>query len=212
MCHDHTTNEPTNETPYGYCHCGCGQLAPIAQCTHTKYGHIKGQPTLFINGHHQAKFHKVVAANPSGLCLCGCGNPTPIATYSRYKDGIVMGQPVRYLPGHQKHKPIEDRFWGKVDRRGLDECWKWLGAKAPHGYGQIGTKSSKHMLAHRFSYELHYGPIPDNDTYHGTCVLHKCDNPSCVNPAHLFLGTQSDNVADMIAKGRDNYGRRTPSR
>jgi len=78
-------------------------------------------------------------------------------------------------------------------------CWIFAGARLPKGYGKIGVGSRGEgwMLAHRASYECFVGPVPE-----GMCVLHRCDNPSCVNPDHLFLGTKSDNTQDCIKKGR----------
>ncbi len=92
--------------------------------------------------------------------------------------------------------PIEERFWSKVDKTG--SCWLWTGCKHPQGYGRIGV-SKKVKYAHRISWELHNGTIPE-----GAHVLHKCDVPCCVNPDHLFLGTHRDNMQDKIAKGRAN--------
>lgn len=100
--------------------------------------------------------------------------------------------------------PIERRFWKHVDRRGPGECWPWLGFLSASGYGRLreGGRNGQMWMAHRFSYVLHFGPIPDGDGYHGLCVCHRCDNPRCVNPAHLFLGTFQDNVDDRVRKDR----------
>lgn len=90
-------------------------------------------------------------------------------------------------------------FWEQVDK--TSECWVWTGNKCRDGYGKIKVRS-KTVRAHRFSWELHFGPVPN-----GKFVLHNCpsgDNPSCVNPGHLWLGTNQDNVDDMFAKNRQN--------
>jgi len=90
----------------------------------------------------------------------------------------------------------EKRFWARV-QMGLF-CWDWLGALS-QGYGHQEVAGSR-TKAHRLSWVIHFGPIPD-----GLCVLHRCDNPRCVNPAHLFLGTQADNIQDMMAKDRGRW-------
>jgi hypothetical protein len=92
--------------------------------------------------------------------------------------------------------PLFVRFWRKVQKT-PSGCWEWGGARHLQGYGFIKRKDGAQLRAHRVSYEIHYGPIPD-----GFDVCHRCDNPPCVNPEHLFLGTDLDNMQDMIAKGR----------
>lgn len=84
----------------------------------------------------------------------------------------------------------EQRFWSKVNKAG--DCWEWTGAIAGR-YGQFSNMGK--IPAHRFSWALHFGEIPE-----GLFVLHHCDNPICVRPDHLFTGTASDNMRDMIRK------------
>jgi hypothetical protein len=108
-----------------------------------------------------------------------------------------------------------DRFWSKADRRGGNEaCWPWLGFldQTSGGYGRFRVGDSM-RAAHRVAYELTYGPIPSEaPTTHGLCVLHRCDNPACVNPAHLVLGSQIDNMTDRQTKGRTASGDRSGAR
>lgn len=91
---------------------------------------------------------------------------------------------------------FSNRFWSKVDMK--DDCWNWTGSLSKQGYGRFGI-NGRVNLAHRVAWTLYKGEIPK-----GMNVLHKCDNCSCVNPRHLFLGTQKDNIQDMFSKGRDN--------
>lgn len=89
---------------------------------------------------------------------------------------------------------LASRFWKKVNK--ADGCWEWTGHTSPHGYGMIAVAGGKRS-AHRVAYELHRGTIPI-----GLSVRHTCDNPLCVNPAHLVLGTAQDNVDDRVTRGR----------
>lgn len=95
-------------------------------------------------------------------------------------------------------KTREKRFWEKVEKS--DGCWSWRGGKTGAGYGEFCKQ-----LAHRFSYKLANGKIP-----YGKFVLHSCDNPACVNPKHLRVGTQRDNIRDASRKHRINHGEDRP--
>ena len=105
--------------------------------------------------------------------------------------------------------PVEDvleRFLANVNKEGKEQadgtrCWEWTAGHHSNGYGILQRLGE--TLAHRVAWRLFVGPIPA-----GFCVLHRCDNPPCVNAYHLFLGTQIDNIADMTAKGRANGGPR----
>lgn len=118
-------------------------------------------------------------------CACGCG-------YWPAKRGAM------YVRGHRPPKSLSDRFWPKV--AGAMEsggCWEWQGSIGTNGYGQMSQPGTRKLIpAHRASWIIHFGAIPNN-----LWVLHRCDNKRCVHPAHLFLGTLQDNVDDAVAKG-----------
>lgn len=107
--------------------------------------------------------------------------------------------------GPRARLSLEGRFWRQVDKGGKDDCWNWTAKSKVSGYGVISTggRNGKKILAHRLSWELCNGPIPDHEDYHGMVVMHSCDNRLCVNPRHLSLGRQIDNVHDMLNKGRE---------
>jgi hypothetical protein len=99
--------------------------------------------------------------------------------------------------------PLKARFERMLDRRDPNECWPWLGYTDKDGYGTIAPTHGTLKKAHRVAYEMMIGPIPD-----AMGVLHTCDNPSCCNPLHLFIGTQADNDRDRDQKGRTQRGER----
>lgn len=103
-----------------------------------------------------------------------------------------------------RYQSLDQRFWQSVDQSG--DCWLWTAGVDKDGYGRIRVNGAQ-QRTHQVSYVLHYGPIPD-----GMWVLHRCDNPRCVRPDHLFLGTSQDNVADRTTKGRSATGDRNASR
>ena len=100
--------------------------------------------------------------------------------------------------GFEISDEVIERFWAKVDR--TDGCWNWTAATLS-GYGRFCVRKPHIVGAHRFSYALAYGEVPED-----LSVLHHCDNRRCVRPDHLFTGTQKDNIADMIGKGRYRGG------
>ena len=133
-------------------------------------------------------------------CTCGCGQT--------FYDRNVWGHKKRYASGacgrRAKVMPtLREHYEEKVIRGDGDECWGWKGCLQA-GYGFL-AHNKKQMNAHRVAYELFIGPIPE-----GLCVCHKCDNPVCSNPDHLFLGTKGDNLRDMTRKGRNVGNLRHP--
>lgn len=142
---------------------------------------------LFVGGQAPMRSDHVIVA-VDGRCRV-CSMPV-----HAYRDSL-----------RHQHRQPEDaavRFWRFV-RKGAG-CWEWTGhSNRPGGYGRFAVQATRPIVlvvAHRYSWELHFGPIPP-----GMIVCHRCDNPSCVRPDHLFLGTQSDNVRDSVTKGRHKH-------
>jgi len=104
-------------------------------------------------------------------------------------------------------KSIDKRFDAKCGPKTDSNCIEWKATKMKTGYGfiRIGPASAGHILAHRYSYERTYGPVPK-----GMVVMHSCDNPSCVNPEHLRVGTHKENTTDMVCKNRHGWRVKTP--
>lgn len=149
---------------------------------------------------------------PYGFCHCGCGQRTAVADDNDASQGRVKGEPMRYVRFHNP-KPrktgaeLASAFWSRLAHKPTG-CWEWTGTCMRFGYGSAYHPiSRKKRAAHRIAYELAFGPIPD-----GLFVCHHCDNPPCCNPAHLFLGTASDNHQDKLRKGRGASGYAQPKR
>lgn len=113
---------------------------------------------------------------------------------------LALGRAARKWPS------LSERFWQKVDKRvGLGphgDCWEWTGYRDAFGYGRINRRDFRGGAAHRTSYDLNVGPIP-----YGLMVRHRCDNPSCVRPEHLELGTAQQNSDDQVVRGRQRAPR-----
>lgn len=129
------------------------------------------------------------------------------AAQDSHAEAVLVKQVVALTRKHSNKKAVSvtDAFMSRV-AFGSTDCWYWVGARSDIGYGTL-TSAREHyglgeLMAHRIAWSLFNGPIPA-----GLKVLHKCDVRSCVNPDHLFLGTQRDNVQDMFTKGRDNHAR-----
>lgn len=95
------------------------------------------------------------------------------------------------------------RFWSKIQVGRDTDCWPWRGGE---DYGRIKIAGGLYS-PHRLAYELVNGPIPEGEGFHGTVIRHRCDNPACCNPGHLDIGTQRQNVMDMVERGRRKWSR-----
>ena len=165
----------------------------------------KSTPITRLCDHCNAPVHTTVERLASGrgrYCSRGC------ASLARWARGF------RPLPAN-KVTPLADRFWSKVNKDGpipahrpeLGPCWVWTASRSKHGgYGQINVGASRPDFAHRVVWRLTYGALPAD-----AVVCHHCDNPVCVRPAHLFIGTHAGNVADKVRKGRQQRGTAVPN-
>lgn len=124
------------------------------------------------------------------FCECGCGQEVVVTRWTPAK---------RFVKGHNGRRPVEERFWEKVNK--TLTCWLWTGAVVPKGYGVFNRGSNRAYLAHRFAWELLNGPLVP-----GQPVLHSCDVPGCVRPDHLRIGTRHENNTEMATKGRAHHG------
>lgn len=113
----------------------------------------------------------------------------------RRGDPLTEAPPRKGRPQPANAIPVADRFWSKVDFSTPDDCWRWTGGYR-HEYGQFHLEG-RNAYAHRVAAMLVHGDLPDD-----AVVLHRCDNPACVRPDHLAVGTQADNIGDMADKGR----------
>lgn len=135
-------------------------------------------------------------------CRCDCGvNFITSGMSLRAGDTKSCGC-LKTRPKVKKYS-IEQRFWAKVNKGDGTGCWLWMGYLTDFGYGTFSPMHGGHILAHRWSYELAFGDIPE-----GLCVLHRCDVPACIRPDHLWVGTKADNSRDMATKGRSTFGER----
>ena len=165
-------------------------------------------PLRCVNSQGHDPRSMALSKKQSNSCECGCGE--------------LVSPGRRFRHGHwarvRASRSLDERFWEKVDRRGPDECWEWQASRNEQGYGWFWVPSANRMVgAHRVAYEITHGPLPTKKKgvlgAAGGLVLHSCDNPPCVNPAHLRLGDQTENMADKSERGRHpNYnGGRNPN-
>jgi hypothetical protein len=160
------------------------------------------QPTVFPGQRYgHLVVERLIGRTPTKkrlwLCRCDCGLTTEVVSPHLRSGHTVSCGCRRTDVGKERRSPIERRFWSYVVKG--DGCWAWSGSRNEDGYG-ILSRPGRHtgkVGAHRLSWEIHRGPVPD-----GLSVLHRCDNPQCTNPDHLFLGTQADNMQDCAAKKR----------
>ena len=216
---------PLTERFWQHVHISPSGCWPWRGATSGGYGRIRvgslTDDTRHLEITSRVAWELVHGSIPEGLyVLHRCDNPPCVRPAHLFLGTIEDNNRDRVAKGHTKSDrvvalrsrgttrtvhgpaplPVEVRFWRHVEQ--TSTCWLWRGARTHAGHGQLRVgsltdDSYRIEAAHRLSWTFHYGSIPDEK-----CVLHKCDNPPCVNPSHLFLGTQLDNIADMNAKAR----------
>lgn len=132
-----------------------------------------------------------------------CGKPNRAGGFCKRPAPCAYHTPGRAVP-RPPRRSLADRLYEKCIPEPMSGCWLWTGFAPADGYGRIKRpgRGGDVVLAHRVSYELSVGPIPD-----GLDVLHSCDNPACINPRHLHPGTEQDNMREMVARGRNKTQR-----
>lgn len=161
----------------------------------THYGHgVLGVKKKTLRAHRLSYEHHHGLIPDGMFVLHRCRVPACVNP-----DHLFLGD--KKEKGQHDRVPPKERFWDKVEK--TDTCWLWKSNRNKKGYGKLalGGQTRKWLFSHRVSWEIHNGPIPD-----GMHVLHKCDVTNCVNPDHLFLGTNADNIADRNRKGRQARG------
>ena len=178
---------------------GCQKISAAKGLCHTHYRRmcLYGDPSIVKQPHIRgmSEYCRVQGCSKKSIAKSLC-----VAHYAKLRK---YGDPnvVKHVQFHGL--TLEERFWKRVVKS--PKCWLWNGYRDPKGYGRLMIDGNP-VLASRLSWHLHYGDIPCNKDGDAAYVLHKCDNPSCVNPNHLYLGDSQDNMDDMWSRGRAKPG------